>query len=168
LISSRYWRKILIQEEFTYTQLDGPKHIRLLKIHEGNDTNVVACNVFQVDLDQKPSFEALSYTWDLGPQWNTLKFEFVEDKAREERPILRNGKTLHVTMNRYHALTELCPQNLQVPLWADQICINQHKTEEKVAQLSIMVNIFRSATHATIWLGKLSMTRNNALDFMEK
>jgi Heterokaryon incompatibility protein (HET) len=148
--------------------LSGTKLIRLLKIHDGSDIDVVSCDVFEVDLDSKPSFEALSYTWDLDPQWSTFKFDFVEDKEREERPILCNGKTHHVTMNLYHALTELRRQKLQTPLWADQICINQHDGDEKVAQLGIMVDVYRSATSVTIWLGKLSMLRSNALDFMEK
>jgi hypothetical protein len=71
-------------------------------------------------------------------------------------------------MNLYHALTELRRQKLQFPLRADQVCINQHDSEEKVAQLGIMVDIFRSATCVTIWLGKLSMARNNTLDFIER
>jgi hypothetical protein len=140
----------------------------LLRIHEGNDTDVVSCDVFEVDLDQNPSFEALSYTWDLDPQWNTFKFDIVDDQKKEERPILCNGKPRHVTMNLYHALTELRRQKLQSPLWADQVCINQHDSDEKVAQLGLMVDIFRSATRVTIWLGKLSMVRNNSIDFMEK
>lgn len=151
-----------------YEKLSGPKFIRVLRIHPGDDTDVVSCDVFEVDLDSKPSFEALSYTWDLDPQWSTFKFEFVEDKEKEERPILCNGKTHHVTMNLYHALTELRRQNLITPLWADQICINQHDSDEKIAQLGIMVDVYRSASRVTIWLGKLSLVRSNALDFMDK
>jgi hypothetical protein len=70
-------------------------------------------------------------------------------------------------MNLYHALTELRRQKFQSPLWADQICINQQDREEKIAQLGIMVDVFGAATRVTIWLGKLSMYRSSALDFME-
>lgn len=121
-----------------------------------------------MDLDSEPLFEALSYTWDLDRQWKTIKFEFVEDQEKEERPILCNGKTHHVTMNLYHALTELRRQKLETPLWADQICINQHDSDEKIAQLGIMVDVYRSASRVTIWLGKLSLVRSNALDFMDR
>lgn len=159
--------QIKFQEEFTYTALSGPRCIRLLRIHDGSDTDVVSCEVFEVNLDQNPSFEALSYTWDLDSEWSTLQFEFVFDKKREERPILCNGKTHHVTMNLYHALTELRRQKWKLPIWADQISIQQKDSDEKAAQLAIMVDIFRAATCVTIWLGKLNMVRNNALDFME-
>lgn len=121
-----------------------------------------------MDLDSEPLFEALSYTWDLDRQWKTIKFEFVEDQEKEERPILCNGKTHHVTMNLYNALTELRRQKLETPLWADQICINQHDSDEKIAQLGIMVDVYRSASRVTIWLGKLSLVRSNALDFMDR
>ncbi|KAF1998437.1 hypothetical protein P154DRAFT_439291, partial [Amniculicola lignicola CBS 123094] len=119
-VRNRNEKKIKFEEGFAYTPFSGPRCIRLLKIHEGDDTDVVSCDVFEVDLDQAPSFEALSYTWDLDPQWDTFQFEYVPDKAREERPILCNGKTCHVTMNLYHVLTELRRQKFQSPLWADQ------------------------------------------------
>lgn len=160
--------QIKFSEAFAYEKLSGARFIRVLKIHPGDDTDVVSCDVFEVDLDSKPSFEALSYTWDLNPQWSTIKFDFVEDKEKEERPILCNGKTHHVTMNLYHASTELRRQKLETPLWADQICINQHDSDEEIAQLRIMVDVYRSASRVTIWLGKLSMVRSNALNFMDK
>lgn len=148
--------------------MTGPKCIRLLKIHEGADTDVVSCDVFEADLESNPSFEALSYTWDLDPSFDLIKFDIVKDEKKEERPILCNGKTRHVTMNLYHALTELRRQKLAIPLWADQICINQNDSDEKIAQLAIMVDVYRKATRVTIWLGKINMVRSNALDFMEK
>ena len=128
---------------------------------------MISCDVFEVEIDQKPSFKALSYTWDLDPQWDTFKFEFTEDEKKEERPVLCNGKTHHVTMNLYHALTEFRRQKSHDPIWADQICINQDDRDEKAAQLSIMVDIYTSAKCVIIWLGKMTMVRNNALDFME-
>lgn len=138
-----------------------------MRIHDGADTDVVACDVFEVSLDKEPVFEALSYTWDLDPEWSTLKFDVIEDKKKEERPILCNGKTYHVTMNLYHALTEFRRRKWPQPIWADQICINQNDHEEKIAQLAIMVDIYRSAAYVNIWLGKLTMVLNNAIDFIE-
>ncbi|KAL9074303.1 MAG: hypothetical protein Q9157_004425, partial [Trypethelium eluteriae] len=70
-------------------------------------------------------------------------------------------------MNLYHALTELRRQKCHDPIWADQICINQNDRDEKAAQLSIMVDIYTSAKCVIIWLGKMSMVRDSALDFME-
>lgn len=131
--------------------------------------DVVSCELFEVNLDKEPiiEYDALSYTWDLDPEWNTLKFEFVNDTKKEERPILCNGKTKHVTMNLYHALTEFRRRKWTRPMWADQIAINQLDEEEKIAQLAIMVDVFRLADCVVIWLGKTSMLRNSALKFME-
>ncbi|KAF2228725.1 hypothetical protein EV356DRAFT_457163, partial [Viridothelium virens] len=119
-VRGRNEQKIKFQEEFIYPSLSGPRYIRLLEIHDGNDTDVISCDVLEVELDQKPSFQALSYTWDLDPQFDTFKLEFAEDTKKEERPILCNGKTHHVTMNLYHALTELRRQKCHDPIWADQ------------------------------------------------
>ncbi|CAI6331776.1 unnamed protein product [Periconia digitata] len=164
---SRNEQKIKFQEEFRYTPLSGPRSIRLVRIHHGADTDVVACDVFEENLDNRPAFEALSYTWDLDPDWSWTKLEVVDDKKKEERPILCNGKTCHITMNLYHALTELRRRKWTVPIWADQICINQNDREEKIAQIAIMVDIYRSAACVDIWLGKLTATTSGAIDFME-
>lgn len=129
---------------------------------------MVSCDVFEACLDDKPNFETLSYTWDQDPQWSMAKLDVVEDTKKEERPILCNGMTRHITMNLYHALTELRRQKLQVPIWADQICIHQEDVNEKASQLAIMADIFRSASRVTVWLGKLTTLKSQALNVMKE
>ncbi|PVI01867.1 hypothetical protein DM02DRAFT_560828 [Periconia macrospinosa] len=164
---SRNEQKIKFQEEYRYAPLSGPRSIRLVRIHHGADTDVVTCDVFEVSLDNQPVFEALSYTWDLDPEWSWTKLEIVEDKKKEERPILCNGKTMHISMNLYHALTEFRRRRWTLPIWADQICINQNDREEKISQIAIMVDIYRSAACVNVWLGKVTNVMSSAVDFME-
>lgn len=129
---------------------------------------MISCQLLEVDLDTKPQYEAISYSWGLDPEFSLSKLEVVEDTIHEERPILLNGKTHHVTMNLYRALTEFRRRKWDKMLWADQICINQQNNEDKALQLKLMTDIYSSASMVIIWLGKASMTKNNALDFMEK
>lgn len=149
--------------------MSGPSSFRLLRIHPCNDIDVVSVELYEANLDNNPTFEALSYSWNIDARFNLSKFEPVDDgeDAIRERPILCNGKTLHITTNLYHALSELRRVKLESPLWADQLCMNQQDDKEKLAQLAIMSRIYTSATMVLVWLGTLSWTRKWALDFME-
>lgn len=121
----------------------------------------------EANLDDKPLFEALSYTWDLTTRLDFLNdFEEIRDKG-EQRPVLCNGKTVHITMNLYLALIEFRRMKLETALWSDQICINQQDSLEKIPQLAIMEQIYSSASAVVIWLDTLNTVRNWALDFME-
>lgn len=115
-------------------------------MHNGQAGDLISADIIEVDLNDDPDFEALSYTWTLASE---IK---AKPKAIEMRPILINGRMLRIRMNLYHAL--LAERNLQIPpLWADQICMNQEDDVEKVAQLAIMERIYSSASRVRIWLG---------------
>lgn len=152
---------------YTYKALSGPRNFRLLRILPGADTNVVSVEMHEVSLDDKPIFDALSYTWNLDPTYSFSKGASVEVEKWEKRPILCNGLTLHITMNLYHALIQFRRMKLELPIWADQVCINQQDDNEKPAQLVIMTEIYETASTVLIWLGTLSRPRNWALDFIE-
>ncbi|KAI5359217.1 putative heterokaryon incompatibility [Septoria linicola] len=160
-------RKIKYSEAFEYSSLSGPRCYRLLRIQPSADTEVLSVELFESSLDDQVEFEALSYSWNLDPKISITKGDLVEDQKREERPILCNGKTLHITMNLYNALMEFRTLKLLTPLWADQVCINQQDGQEKIAQLAIMTQIYTSAATVIIWLGTLSRSKNWALDFMQ-
>jgi hypothetical protein len=133
----------------------------------GVETDALSIELFEANLDDHPTFDALSYTWNLNTTYDMFHdFDEVEDKGGE-RPIECNGKTIHATMNLYEALLEFRRQRMLVPVWADQICINQQDNAEKIPQLAIMADIYTSASTVLIWLGTMSMTRNWGVDFME-
>lgn len=93
-------------------------------------------------------------------------FQDVRDKG-EQRPVLCNGKTVHISMNLYLALLEFRRMKYESPLWSDQICINQQDNLEKIPQLAIMAQLYASASTVIIWLDTLSTVRSLALDFVE-
>jgi hypothetical protein len=130
----------------------------------------VSCDLKEINLDQEPlpAYEALSYSWDQDEELEPMKLNFMQKPKPDERPILCNGRPRHITMNLYHALTELRRQEFTTPLWADQISICQTDVNEKIAQIAIMEHIYRSASRVTIWLGKLTAFHRGALDFLER
>lgn len=86
-------------------------------------------------------FDALSYTW--GPQDRTF---FITCNDRE----------LHVHHNLYSALPFLAAlqkKGKSRPIWIDAVCINQQDEEEKMVQIKMMNDIYRSARMVWVWLG---------------
>lgn len=109
------------------------KEIRLLDI--GPD---LVCSLRHADLDDKPSYFALSYYWG----------------ARgEELPITVNGEQVRLrkTLHRFFEVLQKRFSNLTV--WVDVICINQRDRVEQSHQVSMMGDIYRQASSVYAWLG---------------
>jgi hypothetical protein len=84
------------------------------------------------------SFDALSYTWG---SLSTSHFLEVD------------GRELQIHYNLYSALPYLSRRPSTLPLWIDAVCINQADEVEKLAQIRLMADIYRSATTVWVWLG---------------
>jgi hypothetical protein len=57
-----------------YRQLDRTKKsIRLLTVTPGNSDDQIQCELTHADLDENPSFIALSYTWDQGGGYDVIE-----------------------------------------------------------------------------------------------
>src|SRR5436305_12863464 len=98
------------------------KYIRLLEIHpdlclEGGGR--IKANLHVVDLEERPSFAALSYVWgsDVKP-----------------RTIACGAFTVNVTENCHSALQNLRKKLGKFTVWIDAICINQDDDIEKAQQ----------------------------------
>lgn len=113
--------------------------IRLLIIEPSSElTAPITGKLKIVSLDERPDFEALSYTW--GP--------------RDPRyQICCNGQPLNVTQNCHEALTALRLKDRPRRIWIDAICINQESIIEKNHQVPLMVSIYESASLVVVWLG---------------
>jgi hypothetical protein len=123
---------------FRYTtQLHG-RNIRLIKLEPG-DGNQVSCSLEHVSLDDRPTYDAISYCWG------------HEDASF---PILCNGATLLVRRNLYNALCHFQDHDNAVWLWVDAICINQANLQEKNEQVPLMGSIYSQANHVRVWLGR--------------
>ncbi|KAH7310200.1 heterokaryon incompatibility protein-domain-containing protein [Rhexocercosporidium sp. MPI-PUGE-AT-0058] len=158
---SRNEKKIEKLKDFTYNKVTKPSGIRLLKIKDGLENDPIQCEVFEVSLDDEPSFDALSYTWKADPAT-------PDEKEPRERPIECNGAVLKVQSNLYHALAQFRRSKRFRPLWIDRVCIDQEDSADKFTQIAMMGRIYGSAENVLVWLGKSSIIHELALKVMAK
>jgi len=146
--------KILAKSPYEYPPLPSNRHIHVLQILPRPeiefpspfwlDSETIHCTIKTFSLDEKPEFDALSYTWG-----NPITVYENEEQAREGAmafeqtlEIVCNGKPLNVTANLYDALlairevsydyafTEIVGRPRAEYIWIDSICINQNDTAE--------------------------------------
>ncbi|KAH7330446.1 heterokaryon incompatibility protein-domain-containing protein [Rhexocercosporidium sp. MPI-PUGE-AT-0058] len=137
-----------------YIPLKGPNDIRLVCLQPG-DTDSLVCDLIYVSLKDSPSYEALSYTWELDEP-------NLYDKTYS---ITLCQQTFSVAPNLYFALTHLQQQKPRM-LWIDAISINQKDLLERAQQVRIMSNIYSSASRVVIWLGEEEPTDKLAFDHL--
>lgn len=129
-----------------------------MKLLPKTDDYLIHCTLIEVDLNTKPNYEALSYTWAIDSDISGPR------TGAPPRTIICNGATLDVFKNLQNALLQL--QELgwtTTPIWIDAICINQRDDTEKSAQVNMMGDIFRAASRVVVWLGKSSYATELAL-----
>lgn len=146
------------RERFLYESLPPAKdHIRLLTIlsdyTEPKDS--IHCTLKTYALAEAPKYHALSYVWGTQDQNQTIVCSKKE---------LKITPSLHATLlalkNQPSKLE--CPTEGGgtavveggLPLWVDQICINQGDNEERAQQVKIMKSIYRQASLVLISFGE--------------
>ena len=125
-------------ESMLYEPLPNPQSIRLLSLKPGNFYDDIRSNLRVVSLDDRPTYEALSY---------------VVGDTSLKTPITCNEGSIDVTKNLQAALVHLRSSTAERVLWIDQICINQNDIEERNQQVSRMGQIFHKPQHVIVWLG---------------
>ncbi|KAK0724935.1 heterokaryon incompatibility protein-domain-containing protein [Lasiosphaeris hirsuta] len=120
-----------------YSALPGNNTIRILAIEPGSGEEL-RTRLDVAALDEKPTYEAISYTW---------------------------GDPSDKTLLRCGTGNVLIPRNLDIFLkrlrnptrtryvWADSVCINQDDIRERGQQVSIMRNIYDGSERVLVWLG---------------
>lgn len=125
--------------KYEYEKLPSPRHIRLLRLHKGNDWNEISCELIITALDDAPDFEALSYVWgDPAPRMRV----HCSGRAAEIGPSL-HGALHHLRQNSDSRI-----------LWADALCINQGDIQERNEQVRLMGELYKRAMKTLIWLGE--------------
>jgi hypothetical protein len=114
--------------------------IRLLALLPSEGPTLKA-KIFCVDLSSSPIYEALSYVWG-------------EMEAKASYFIEIEGTNMEITPNLYHALQALRMKENSRVLWVDSLCINQSDNKDKEIQISMMLEIYRSAQHVVVYLGE--------------
>jgi hypothetical protein len=113
-------------------------YLRVLTLHAGNVLEPIRCTLQTVSLDEKPPYDALSYTW--GDPTATKSIEV-------------DGVSIHVTSNLEQALRHMRDRKADLVLWVDAICINQLDATEKSHQVALMGRIYSECAQVRIWLG---------------
>lgn len=135
---------------YSYAPLLSPRHTRLLLLHSSETDNYpINCNIVEVNIDDRPRYEALSYTWN--NEVPSKPLEIISDDCLDTRSLL-------ITTNCARALRILRKRIYKrkvasVGLWVDAVCINQSCNAEKTAQVSMMAEIYRNAGNVIVWLG---------------
>lgn len=135
--------KTTITDSFTrYSSLHGFE-IRVLDLQACDNTTdsstaLVTGRLRVVNLNEKPEFTTLSYTWG---------------ERRPSQTIICDGHSIKVPRNCWLALQDFRRQFGGITIWVDSICINQDDEEEKNVQIPLMGQIYASAHTGYIWLG---------------
>ena len=155
----------------SYQPLPTATSVRLFKIERpqlGRSTSSrIAGELIVVDLDKKPKYDALSYTWgDPCSVYHDLKH--IRSSGDWKAPIFTikcDGRDVHVATNLFMALAVMrwLPAEFNPPrmgaapfggfLWIDALCINQQDKDEVNQQLALMSRIYGQASHTFFWLG---------------
>jgi hypothetical protein len=95
---------------FQYEQLNvNRKTVRLLRVLPGRAYSTIECELHHADLDDKPNFVALSYTWDSGSGSKDIKRSGQFKKV---------GKNLWNFLYRFRQRSSM----LGTLLWVDALC----------------------------------------------
>jgi Heterokaryon incompatibility protein (HET) len=110
--------------------------MRILPAKERSAPIIV--ELFVASLDTNPQYAALSYCWG---------------SSYPRRPVTCNGTVLEVGENLALALSSIRSMS-NLPLWVDQVCINQADVLERSSQVACMDKIYSQATETFVYLGE--------------
>ncbi|KAF2820641.1 hypothetical protein CC86DRAFT_449272 [Ophiobolus disseminans] len=175
---------------YNYEPLPSPTCIRLLEVFPCSENTIIQCSLKTFELQDAPSFRALSYTWgeshvklssSLKENSNIVK-QLTEAKVRAEyespegprrRFIICDGRLIKVTRNLRDALRMLAgairlPRMPKTPTyyWVDALCMDQSNVPERNDQVERMGDVYRKADGVIVWLGKEDEFTSDALKTM--
>jgi hypothetical protein len=126
------------QEQYLYTSLgSNGKCVRLLVLHPRIPCSDIRCSLFEVSLDNVPSYEAISYTWG--------------DASMREN-IWVNGRRLSIPKSAYIVLSNRSSFWRPKIVWIDAICINQEDIGERNSQVGLMREVYSNAFVVSVCL----------------
>jgi hypothetical protein len=130
----------ILYQEFEYQHLDpSSSEIRLLVLKPGARDGFLQCELQHAFLDDKPTYEAVSYCWG---------------DAASRCHILLCGKVVNITTNVRDALLRFRHECDPRTLWVDALCIDQEDLDERCQQVQKMSEIYTSAKAILAWTGE--------------
>ncbi|RYO69113.1 hypothetical protein AA0116_g49 [Alternaria tenuissima] len=134
-----------------YASLDPTKKcVRLLEILPAPDHEPIQATLSLSDLDDKPAFIALSYTWD--PKDGEKKYINIQGSRF---PVGMGLWNFIQQYRRKQYLRQCCEKDppTALPLWIDAIAIDQDNIPERNHQVSLMRDVYTGAKSVIVWLG---------------
>jgi hypothetical protein len=142
---------------YKYDELKHPDALRLLRLRPAKDDYMdIDCEIDIVKLEDKKTFEAVSWYWGKGKHDQVLRVHKGD-----------NVFAFYVSENLKSALRALRRTDTVRFLWIDAICINQKNMEERNQQVPKMDRIYGKSTNGCIWLGKEADNSKVAMDFVK-
>jgi hypothetical protein len=125
------------------------REIRLIRLLPDSFDAPIRCELFEASLDNAElQYQAISYAWG---------------DAAITQCIECNGLDVDVTVSLGTALRAFRHSEDARIVWADALCINQEDPEERGRQVSMMGDVYRSASKVLVWLGVNEVNDEDAI-----
>ncbi|KAK3386695.1 heterokaryon incompatibility protein-domain-containing protein [Podospora didyma] len=167
---------------YQYTSLpQRGQHFRLLQLQSAppnisdferpdgtRDRPKIYGRIIVVNLDDNPEYDALSYCWQSGDQPSTSKEKHQIHLTHPDDA--HTGGICYIPINQalVTALHHLVASGPSLPLFIDQICINQSDMTERSSQVRLMGEIYGRCATVIAWLGPSSADLNSVFDFVPR
>lgn len=160
-----------------YAPLIGECDVRILRIEPADNLNApFELSLRIVSLDDRPLYDALSYTWadEEGDDARTVPVEIHQISRQtndhngndEHNSRLGNGDAypVFITKNCASALRRMRRADRPRHMWIDALCINQADMEERTSQVSLMARIYTGARHVVVYTGEATPLTDRLFD----
>lgn len=148
---------------FNYTSCLLPSaktHIRILVLHPSNTAATsespdrllqrpLVCDLYITPISNPMPYQALSYTWGADDRASFMQIA---------------GANFAITSSLDAALRHIRKQDEAIPIWIDQICIDQSNDSEKGDQVMLMTDIYTKAEQVLAWLGPAADRSDEVMD----
>ena len=157
--------------KMAHTPIDSKQQIRILRLQPLSYAKLQAplqpgaeppiyCDLFIVDRDDEPQYEALSYTWGSSEERRSIQLK--------HSPEAEHYTEVKVTDNLHSALQHFRHEDDVLNIWIDALCINQEHHAEKAVQVARMRDVYSAARHTRVWLGPATEDSDEAVDWLDK
>jgi hypothetical protein len=160
---------------YTYTPLQRPNSLRLVRLHPGNGSSEIKCELFEVQPNPKKLHDNSLSPWILDKPYEAVSWTWGSENKkisiRIHRPEEDEDYLFEVKENLAAALKALRYEGTVRILWIDTISINQTNADEKNHQVPMMAEVYGSASRVCVWLGKgmdIAGGPKIAVDFIKK
>ncbi|KAL8388239.1 hypothetical protein RB595_009368 [Gaeumannomyces hyphopodioides] len=153
-----------MDERFQYQALPPSDGLRILYLEASNEfASELVGTLSSVPFSARPAYVALSYTWQ-DRDAKHAAIPLPSSLLASGKPFLRlkkdgdgggaPGVPLPIGHNLALALLHLRSRDgPPLPLWIDQICINQDDIAERASQVALMSFIYQRTRLVVCWLG---------------